>query len=515
MMPDRRVYLASILVGVATALDALRSLQEVGFHYLDEDVAIYWYAAQEFAHFRFREPFFYGQTYNQLGESLLACPLVGVGVPPWIALPAISMAVGLAPWVILTRIAFRRSAWGLGLALLGAPLVMPVGYQILLSRFFGIGILLVSSGLLVADSSRGTYRWFVAGLLFGLGSLAIYNAVLLAAVVIAWLATTSLRGARAWAALVGGLATATSLWGLGQLFYVLNPGWVVHGAVSLEFRPALILEGLQNLPRHLGRVTPSVFLHPAVLLIVVLLVILAAAWRRQWSVLAPAGAVVAGVIGILMFAGAYNSSPSVFYAYERMFLGLPPALGVVALAGASAKLWPGGTSTRGVLLCAVSVLALAIPKELVLKERASLEFWMPQDRLMQSDVENVRRTCASVEGDARRSDTDLAIFSNRTYAYACGALAYGRLTTLFPPYERRTWLLTEEKSRVRDRVILAGVQEQATCNWVAQRVPGSTCRIGEEGNVAVRFSSSSVIDFAELIGLEVRKFPGASPHAAR
>ena len=161
----RNLSLGAVLV--AALADAVWNLSLTGVRLVDEDAAIYWYAAREFARFRFREPFFYGQAYHHLGESLVAAPAVAAGLPPWIALPAVSMLIGLATWAVMARLAWRRGAIGLAILLLGGPLFLPAGYAILQQRYFGLGLLLVAirapRGLHRLVGPARCARWVPAG----------------------------------------------------------------------------------------------------------------------------------------------------------------------------------------------------------------------------------------------------------------------------------------------------------------------------------------------------------------
>ena len=515
VMRHRWSLLAAAAAAVASLAVAARTLSALTARVVDQDQAIYWYAVEEFSRFRFREPFFYGQAYHHLGEALLAVPVVALGVPPWIAVPAASVAVGLATWAILAWMAWRRGALGLGVALLGVPAVMPFGYQVLLSRMFGGGLLLVAVALLVAVSSSSPRRWTTAGFLAALGVALVPNAGLFALVALAWLATTTLRSRKDWALLGGGIAAGVALHGVGRLFYVANPGWVVHEAPTVEFGLDLLAEGLVNLPRHLGRVTPGVLIHPATLLGAMLIIGAIALRRRTWEVLAPAIATVLLTVGSLAVAKAHVASPSAFFAYERFFLGLPLAAGVVALAvvGAwsrSRPAWPWSP-----LACAACVLALAAPRQVMLEQGVARERAMRPAVgdgnalvavLDLVDVEEVRRDCAGIEASAARLGAELVVFStSNTRAYACGALSYGKVVTLFLGQERRTWILLEEASKTREISVLADVWPSRACRSI-ERIPGYSCTPGGSSWVVLHHKAATVLQLAHDLDLGVRPF---------
>ena len=115
----------------------------------------------------------------------------------------------------------------------------------------------------------------------------------------------------------------------------------------------------------------------------------------------------------------------------------------------------------------------------------------------------------------RDNHIDLAVFTvDRASAYGCGAASYGKLRTLFPSYERRTWLLHDEAHRERTQLLVAGVlgdwcdanrRFTTTCTLVPLSTPA-------EGDAAiVTFPSQSAITFLRHAGVDIRPF-GAGCH---
>jgi hypothetical protein len=479
----------------------------VGVRHVDQDVAIYWVAAKELAHLRLHEPFFYGQAYHHLAESALAAPFVALGVPVWVAPTAISMAIGLLPWALLSLLAWRRGIAWLAILLLGVPVLMPAGYQLLLTRFFGTGLLLVTLALVVSERSSAPARWDGVGALLTLGVAATPNAALLACTVVAGLALSSLRTVQDWLRVLAGAAAGLGVYGLGKLFYLTHPGWVLHPAPPLDLRLSLVAYGLHHLPALLRRVTPEVMVHPAVPLAgVVLLVVLAIA-RRRWAVAVTGTGLIAGLLAILASGKIYDGTPSPFFACERFFLGLPLAiawLGVLAAPGASTR---PALVRAGALLTVAGVLLLAGWKQLRLSGELERESALPQNVLRSESAGAARVRCRGLEEAARAARTDLVLFAvSPTRAYACDALSDGRLTTLHPPYERRTWLLLEEARRTRDRLLLTDVSPDEACARVQARVPGATCTPAASETVLVQLPPESSLAFASAYGLAVRPF---------
>ncbi|MGA8889958.1 MAG: hypothetical protein WB493_00220 [Anaeromyxobacteraceae bacterium] len=498
----RRVAFVAALVAVL--VDAGWTLALVGARLVDEDGAIYWYAAREFAHLRFREPFFYGQAYHHLGEAFIAAPVVAAGLPPWLILPGVSALIGVATWVVLAALAWRRGASGLAVLLLGAPLVLPVGYGILLQRFFGMGLLLVVLGVWLLDGATSSRRSAAAGFLVTLGVGLVPSSLLPAAAGLAWVAIGG-GGVLPWRGLLGGAAAAVAVVGLGKVFHLLDPAWAVHPAPAIHASWNLFASGVRDLPRHLGRVTPRAVFHPGVMLGVVAGVGVAASFRRRWDVAIPAAIASIGTLLALAVDKAHEGTSSVFFAYERMFLGFPVAIGILAVAAAGA--WRGWASARAAILCMFAVIAIAGVRWISLPGDVGAELADRRIVLDLGEVEGAVAACAKAEAAARAEGTDLVLYlAHRTLAYTCGALAYGRVGTLYPLYERRTWIIREEADRKREVFVVPDVDAGSVCPVILARVPGSSCGTGTLGVMVVRSTPISAVDLARALGVPVRRY---------
>jgi hypothetical protein len=120
-------------------------------------------------------------------------------------------------------------------------------------------------------------------------------------------------------------------------------------------------------------------------------------------------------------------------------------------------------------------------------------------------VSDIVNRCDAVAAIARQAGTDLVVFrSDVRLPYACEALHYGTLHTLYPRFERRTWRLHDEDRRRRTRVLVSDA-DAAWCQQIAAKVT-SCSEAGLPGLVLVQFPSQPVVELWRHLGEPVRHF---------
>lgn len=518
-------WLVGAAVGLCAlvAIDAGRVLSGFAVRYTDEDQAIFWVAAQEFGHLRFREPMFYGQAYGALVEALPAAVLLRLGLPLNAAVPLATIALGLAPWFIAARrlwILGRRTA---ALVAAGAPLLLPLPYAMQLALpSFGAGILFAAVGAYAVERrpARAGGRALFAYLAV-LGTLLFPNTLLLSAPVALAVVLRRDATARSHLFAAGGAAAGIGTWAAMRGFYALNPAWDLHPAGPRDFRLQRLAEGLLNLDRHWGAVTPA-FLRAGW----VLVVLLVAGWcglavARGARSAAPAGLAIVLAMGSLGLAKVHDGSESVFFSFARMYLALPLVPAFLWAADGALGSPPGQTgvgacgapaAVLGLRRPAVGAgmalaVAIAIGRQLALPATVSRALATPAWAITPRPVDEVRAGCERIAALAAGRDGALSVhLRDRLAAYACGALLYGRVETLFPGYERRTWRLFEESRTSRTEVLVS----EAGPDFCARAVPHVVACEHLPGEppvarVALR-PGGTAIGLLAAVGAPVRRF---------
>ena len=131
-------WLILLLFFLILIIDRTITLCYFGFVYTDIDQLIMWNGAVDYSNGIFHEPFFYGQPYNYMLESILAVPLLYANVPIYMALPIASSIISLFPFIILALALFKKQKYFLAYLCLAIPVFLPLQFNFLttISRGF-------------------------------------------------------------------------------------------------------------------------------------------------------------------------------------------------------------------------------------------------------------------------------------------------------------------------------------------------------------------------------------------
>jgi hypothetical protein len=504
--------LAAIGLAVLLVIGRLRLLVHFGVPWTDEDQSLLWYTARELAAGRVHEPYFYGQPYGSWLEALIAAPAVAMGVSPRVALPAAASVLGTAPWLAFAAVAWRAGRRLTTVAILAAAVALALEGSMLATMPRGLvpGIALGSLAAALVlwwPASRAALAGF--GLLLVVAASVNLGSGLVTGPVAVHVVLSALpRHWRRLAPLAVGMAAGAVLHALAQAFYRANPGHDVHGTPAFSFDAARMIENLGELDRYLTAYAPELLRHVLAPAALVLAVAGLVVWRGRSLAVAAAAATAVGLsVALLGTAKANDGTASIFFPYSRVYLGLPWMLCALALLPAGGRgRQPASRRTTAAVAAAVASAAAAS----FLVQQATLTGRV--ERLVTA-AEGVPPVVPVATGDllqrcelrrqaAVRHEVEIVVERyDRTAAYGCDAVFGDGLTTLFPEYERRTWLLEDAARRRVGRLLVSGFE---ACPSPA---PGaSTCAVVDAGErlVLVRGEVRTVTRWVTDLGLPVR-----------
>ena len=306
-------------------------------NYTDSDQCVMWQMADDFAHFRFHTPFFYGQLYSSGLEAWLAAPFIWLGIPVYRAVPLVTALMSTLPWIWMSQLARKRSGNIAGSAILCLSLAFPISWlqTTYISRGFMQSVFLTSLATRFIHRSR---LWLNVGLiLVGWGLMQNANGLLLLPGVFSiWLdelqrfagiKSISFRQAAinsiriVWPATLGLILLVITYAALKSL----HPEWMIHATVQTNVSWRVFTESIQRYNWFLQHTYPGrpPLMGCGIIALAVLLIATPKS-RNQWL----------GFFGILLLPLALlavekttDGTENIFFGYGRFFLAIPLAWG--------------------------------------------------------------------------------------------------------------------------------------------------------------------------------------------
>jgi hypothetical protein len=173
------------------------------------------------------------------------------------------------------------------------------------------------------------------------------------------------------------------------------------------------------------------------------------------------------VVSVLAFstASVTDGFGEPFFPWGRTLMSLPAGIWFVAFVALAST--SGGRSRESLkalllIVTAIAMLTAAYSNLLGFNRTADAlaSAGLAQRLVVRDTVESVERRCDALAATATTADADIVAIYNETdrvLAYACPVLHPG-LTAVFPPYERRVWILRDLSEQPGpSRFLLTGV----------------------------------------------------------
>lgn len=449
-------------------LDRSILLQVFGFLHTGTDDVIFWNVAADMAKGIFREPFLYGQNYNPAVESILAVPLIWLGLPIPIAMPLVTSALALAPFFSFGFWYKRRGELGNACFFVAMPLLLPVewGMVTMVSRGFVTGIALLALLPWLLNTSHLWRSSILAGSILYAAVLTNPNALLFALPFALWWAMQGRKFMVRSSFLMLGALPLVALHFFALRFYALRPDIMVHRIDDwrMTFHPGeLIPEALLQLDLHFAWLAPVWWTKGSLILILLLLVIfrLVQLGRKAFAL------VLFTVFPVMLFSFAFpkvhDGFNSVFFPYDRMFLALPLLL-TWAIAELRLRIpltrWSVGT----LVVCAGLFLVYkesgihgVVQRELDHQELLPVREVRVAD--YQRTVETIARVANANEAKAIIAFGDNSKYTGMLLAYGGSATHQELVPTLFVAGDRRYWRRLEELHATHSTVLVLSAPE--------------------------------------------------------
>lgn len=473
-----RIVSLCLIVLLIITLYCYRVLLNSTLTIVDNDQPIMWLAAQDFSKFIFYEPRFYGQSYNTMIEGLLAAPLLWAGIPVPTAVPIVTTILAIGSFLALSAIALRKRMYKVALLIIFFPIFLPLEYLIIsfMPRGFIPGIFFASLScfcLLSVKGKKGLFLW---------STLAVFsvtvnaNAMIFVLPVSLYALLIHYREMSFYVVAVSGLIAGGIYQMLSSIFYHINPVYIIHPSWPFAFSFDRLWDNLSQLDRYFKWITPLFNVGGVFLLVCFFLLILILIRQKKMK---SAVAIISGFVFIMLSLGiakVYDADDSVYFSYERFYLGVPHiiAFGLILICLEERKeYFPSkdrviinpapnhlfavchNHADRVFWIVLVFILFIFIYRQLTLTgkiETVMANKGRVMDRARVSDIIDI---CEKIAEISARKKVELVAFPEQDSLlnFSMAALYHCEIDTV-SPYDRRLWRLVEESNITRDRFLI-------------------------------------------------------------
>lgn len=453
-----RYKIAFCTLLVLVIVDRCLLLQHFTFRYVDDDQSIMWFGAKEFSEGGFHEPYFFGQPYNTLFESLIAVPFIKLGISYPVALTVMMSFVTLFPYFLISSLLFRRGKEIQSLFILSILLVLPNEFGMItaISRGCSVGIFFAGFALSQLFSS-GKWRFFLFGFFAMLGMYANQNAAVILFPAGLLLLLENWKDKIFYIHnFIGGILPAV-LWYFSVHFYKIHPENIVHESWPLRFN--IYSMTISSIIGFFNDVVP-VFWGMGWMIFILLLAFVFFLFKQKQSKSAIA---LIGGIALLLFSLGINKVhdgySTVFYSWSRMFIGVPLLFAVFG-----SKIDLSKISNRILTFLWLIPISFFILKCSIVSKCVDREIHVKKERNMfVSEISELKNSCQKIQSVSKEFKVDLIVIGNedhkQLFNYACPCLLDSFPQTIEPDRDRRTWVLQEEEGKVRTNILFVAVFE--------------------------------------------------------
>ena len=458
-------FVATVLASVAQQSRLL--VQWLRFD-VSEDQALLWAAARSWGELQPRQPNFWGQRYGVTFEAVPTEVLASLGIGYPTGLPLVMMAMNLAGWWLLSLAAWRRGRPGWALCAVAVPLVLTTEYAVLSIVFnTAVGRLMACVCAVLVLVKPGV-RWALT-VACTVGGLAVLFDTASALLVVPALVVgihgcvTDWRSRDQMLALVRtaaiGAVAPLGWFALTQYWYRVHPEDDLHPSPNLHPSFDVLVDNLTNTSRHFTDLSTEIVRSPVVTILAIGLVMMFAFTRGDGRTRLAAALFLVLVIAVLTSQRSRDYLPTPYYPPARVLMSLPLGLwfvGFIAFERPRPGIWQAAGRPATIALCALIAITLTLRlvtwSDRVDGLRARAEEYPNYPITASSALVGL---CDRVEGASHAHGTPYVLFDLRTPAYACAGLI-DDVTTFYPPYDRRSWVLREVDAARPESMLIVG-----------------------------------------------------------
>ncbi|XOV69212.1 MAG: hypothetical protein ACFHU9_08500 [Fluviicola sp.] len=449
--------------------------------YTSNDDVIFWQGARDYASAIFYEPYFYGQNYNFMLESLLAAPFLWLGIPVYWAVPLSTTILATFPFVLFASEFFRRRLFIGAYIFLSIPILISIEYDILssLSRGFVSGIFFCSFLVYPILEPKKIRSFIIFGLAASFGFIMNPNSVIFSVPVGIYLLSFNFSNYRFYALTAVSALPALTILYFSKSFYSDNPEYVVHGMWELIFKWKWIGEAFNYLDLFFTGITPIFWSGNWIILpiLLILAIVLYRKNKRHSLVVLFALTFIIITFGINK---VHDGKDWIFFSSTRMYLAVPLLLGL-ALHWAS-KAREKRVTRYSYLFLVVAAATISIKQFYFPVKIKELDPHRDLNILHVSTIDALENDCGQISSILDQHPVDLVVFvphwshsdaHTQLLNYGCSFMDSRLNASVISLYERRTWKFNSAIRLPHRNVLLYGydlANKQEVLNYKDARI---------------------------------------------
>lgn len=446
-MHKKHFIIAIIVLVLINLIDINIFFHHYGKKFTDSDQLIFWLQSQDFSKGIFHNLYLYGQDYNIPFESILAAPLLYLGVPIENALIAVNLLSIFGLFVVLAYHAFKhRSEIGIFLTLI-TPLVLPIEWLILTSSARGFigGVVLSVLGILFHNSFKQHWKAAIGIFIMFLGFTINPNAVVL---IFPYGIFLLFKRKIYWKQVLLAIPLIAA-WYLLLLNEKAAMPVVIHPSWSISWEWSAFKHSIQNFNDLFKGVLPLFYEIGALWPLYLVLVYFIAKKKKNRSIEFTAIATLLFLFISLGINKVSDGTSSIYFPYSRMFIGFPFVVLMLFI-----YLFKSQAAKKSTIysLIALGILGFTL-KQLYFSERIDRALHTSSGVVQVRYVPDLRAQCLQLDSMLIEKDKKLLLFHYKADELTYGCKVYANTPTLHPRYERRYWLMERYKNIKANEVL--------------------------------------------------------------
>lgn len=460
LSPQKKVY---FFLCALVVFDRFLLLQDFGFKYVGSDDTIFWQGANDYMHGAFYTPYFYGQNYNFMLESVFAVPLLLFHVPFYIALPVASSFTTLFPFFLFSFVLLRRNYFIEALLFLSIPLLLPIEYGILTSISRGFVSSLFFGGFFIfplLDPHKKSL-WALTAFLTSFAYFVNPSSIVFSFPVCFYLLAHHFKSGSFYIIFLTSAFPPVIAGSIATDFVTARSDYNIHPAIPLEFHSNLFSKTLTTLDSYFSYFTPLGWFAGWLGLVIIFLI-----GARLLKTDEKKGiTLIAGVLFIFLSLGiskVHDHLNTIFLSSARLYLCIPLFTGLAFFWGR--RLLPVSDPMMlsaivgvciSVFLIKASFLDMIIDKYTQTKNYGAVAI---------KKVDELCNECNRIQDSLAVYPSSLVIFAPswqpklnvpemEFLTYACPLLKKDFSTTIISIYERRAWIYQQEKWKIEKNIL--------------------------------------------------------------